>query len=141
MDYNNLPKDIKIILFDGVCNLCSGAIQFMIKHDKKRNFRYASLQSELGKELLAERNIDPKIIDSIILIDPKKAYYFKSTAALEISKELSGLYPLLRIFLFFPEKMRDPIYDFIAKNRYKWFGKKESCMIPNDEIKSLFLDF
>nr|WP_262482011.1 DUF393 domain-containing protein [Aquimarina agarivorans] len=130
-----------MILFDGICNLCSSAIQFMIKHDKKRKFRYASLQSEIGQQLLNERNIDPKVIDSIILIEPNKAYYFKSTAALEIAKHLSGIYPLLSVFLFFPAKMRDPIYDFIAKNRYKWFGKKESCMIPDKEIKSLFLDF
>ena len=141
LDSNNqkLPKGIKIIVFDGVCNLCNGAIQFMIKRDKKRQFRYTSLQGALGKQLLAERNIDPSKIDSIILIEPDVAYYYKSSAALEISKGLSGMYPLMSIFLIIPSPIRDFVYDIIAKNRYKWFGKKESCMIPTKEQQELFL--
>ncbi len=130
----------KIILFDGVCNLCNNAINFVIKRDKNDVFRYASLQSEIGKELIAERNIDISKIDSILLIDPKIAYYHKSTAALQISKQLSGIYPLLSVFLVVPQSLRDWIYDIIAKNRYKWFGKKESCMIPTPELKALFID-
>lgn len=139
LDYKKLPKGTKIILFDGVCNLCNGAIKFIIDCDKKRQFRFASLQSDLGVQLLAERNIDPKKIDSIILIDPNVAYYFKSTAAIEIAKGLTGLYPLMSIFLVLPETLRDMVYDFIAKNRYKWFGKNESCMLPTPEEKELFL--
>ena len=139
LDYKKLPKGTKIILFDGVCNLCNGAIKFIIDRDKKRQFRFASLQSDLGVQLLAERNIDPKKIDSIILIDPNVAYYFKSTAAIEIAKGLTGLYPLMSIFLVLPETLRDMVYDFIAKNRYKWFGKNESCMLPTPEEKELFL--
>lgn len=139
LDYKQLPKGTKIILFDGVCNLCNGAIKFIIDRDKKRQFRFASLQSDLGVQLLAERNIDPKKIDSIILIDPNVAYYFKSTAAIEIAKGLTGLYPLMSIFLVLPETLRDMVYDFIAKNRYKWFGKNESCMLPTPEEKELFL--
>ena len=139
LDYKQLPAGTKIILFDGVCNLCNGAIQFVIKRDKKRQFRFASLQSDLGVQLLAERNIDPEKTDSIILIDPNIAYYFKSTAAIEIAKGLSGLYPLMSIFLVLPETLRDMVYDFIAKNRYKWFGKNESCMLPTPEEKELFL--
>ncbi len=130
----------KIILFDGVCNLCNSAINFIIKRDKKDIFRYASLQSEIGKKLIAERKIDTSKLDSILLIDPKVAYYYKSTAALQIAKQLSGLYPLLSVFLIFPTFFRDWIYDIIAKNRYKWFGKKESCMIPTPELKALFID-
>ncbi len=130
----------KIILFDGVCNLCNNAINFVIKRDKNDVFRYASLQSEIGKKLIAERNIDISKIDSILLIDPKIAYYHKSTAALQISKQLSGIYPLLSVFLVVPQSLRDWIYDIIAKNRYKWFGKKESCMIPTPELKALFID-
>ena len=137
---NELPENKKIILFDGVCNLCDGAIQFIIKHDKKDIFRYASLQSEIGRKLVAERGIDPEEIDSIMLIEPGVAYYRKSTAALEISRDLSGGYSLLKNFLFVPEIMRDGIYDFIARNRYKWFGKKEHCMIPTPELKAKFLD-
>lgn len=130
----------KIILFDGVCNLCNSTINFIIQRDKKDIFRYASLQSEIGRKLIAERNIDTNKLDSILLIDPKVAYYYKSTAALQIAKQLSGLYPLLSVFLIFPAFFRDWIYDTIAKNRYKWFGKKESCMIPTPELKALFLD-
>ena len=135
-----LPKDKKIILFDGVCNLCNGAVTFIIKHDKKDTFRFASLQSEIGKKLISERGMNPEQLDSIILIDPGVAYYQKSTAALEISRELSGGYSLLKNFLFIPEGLRDGIYNFVARNRYKWYGKKESCMIPTPELKSKFLD-
>ena len=130
----------KIILFDGVCNLCNGAINFVIERDPNRIFRYASLQSEIGKKLLAERGINPEITDSIVLIDPGIAYYTKSTAALEIAKHLSGGFAILKIFLWLPQSFRDLIYDFIAKNRYKWFGEKEQCMIPTPELRSLFLD-
>lgn len=133
------PKGTKIIVFDGVCNLCNNAIQFVIKRDKKRQFRYTSLQGDLGKQLLAERNIDPTKIDSIILIEPNLAYYYKSTAALEISKGLKGGYPFMSVFLIIPSSIRDWVYDFIAKNRYQWFGKKESCMIPTKEQQELFL--
>lgn len=135
-----IEKGKKIILFDGVCNLCNGAINFVIKRDKKDVFRYASLQSEIGRRLIAERNIDTSNIDSIILIDPSIAYYHKSTAALQIAKQLSGFYPFLSVFLVLPKFFRDWIYDIIAKNRYKWFGKKDSCMIPTPELKALFID-
>lgn len=138
--YKLIPEGIQIVLFDGVCNLCDHSIQFIIKRDKKRVFRFASLDSELGKQLLKEREIDRSKIDSIILIDPKTAYYIKSSAALEIAKQLKGWPQLLPFFLVFPSWLRDPIYDFIAKNRYRWFGKKESCMMPNKNLKSLFLD-
>ncbi len=130
----------KIILFDGVCNLCNSAVNFIIKRDKKDIFRYASLQSEIGKKLILERNIDTSSLDSILLIEPKIAYYHKSTAALHIAKQLSGLYPILSVFLIFPKFFRDWVYNIIARNRYKWFGKKESCMIPTPELKALFID-
>ena len=132
-------KEFYIIFFDGVCNLCNSAIQFIIKHDKNRSFRYASLQSELGRKFLEERNLDSKELDSMILVKPNEAYYYKSTAALYIAKKLSGFYPILSIFLIIPKFIRDFIYDFIAKNRYKWFGKKSNCMIPTTEQQSLFL--
>tara|TARA_R100000935_G_scaffold24476_1_gene44026 strand:- start:142 stop:561 length:420 start_codon:yes stop_codon:yes gene_type:complete len=135
----NLPKNKKIILFDGVCNLCNNAINFVITHDKKDIFRYASLQSDLGIQLVKERGIDPAKLDSIILIEPGVVYYEKSTAALNIAKELSGGYSLMRVFLYLPSGFRDAIYNIIANNRYKWFGKKDSCMIPTPELKSKFL--
>jgi predicted DCC family thiol-disulfide oxidoreductase YuxK len=135
-----LPKNKKIILFDGLCNLCDGAVKFIIEHDKKDVFRFASLQSDFGKKLVAERGLDPEAIDSVMLIEPGVVYYRKSTAALEISRHLSGGYSLLKNFLGLPEGFRDMVYDLIAKNRYKWFGKKESCMIPTPELKAKFLD-
>ena len=136
----DIPKNKKIILFDGVCNFCNASVRFIIKRDKKDVFRFASLESDLGRKLTDERGIDTSKIDSIILIDPGNAYYIKSTAALEISKELSGLYPALSVFQVLPEGFRNLIYDFVAKNRYKWFGKSETCPMPTEEEKSKFLD-
>ena len=130
----------KIILFDGVCNLCNGAVQFIIKRDKRSVFKFASLQSEIGKQLSKERGIDTELLDSIILIEPGIAYYSKSTAALEIMKSFGGIWNLTRLFTVLPKGFRDIVYDFIAKNRYKWFGKKDACMIPTPELQSRFLD-
>lgn len=135
-----MENNKKIILFDGVCNLCNSSIQFVIKRDKKDIFRYAALQSEIGQKLTAERGIDTDDIDSIILIEPGVAYYSKSTAALEISKSIGGIYGLLSLLLWIPEGLRNLIYDFIARNRYKWYGKQEACMIPTPELKSKFLN-
>src|SRR5690606_1482082 len=131
----------KIVLFDAICNLCTGTVTFIIKRDGKDKFRFASLQSEVGKQLMEERHIDPSSNNSIIVIEPQVAYYVKSTAAIEIAKELGGLWPVLQVFSYLlPEGIRDSIYEFIAKNRYKWFGKKDSCMIPTPVLKSKFLD-
>lgn len=131
----------KIVLFDGICNLCTGTVTFIIKRDGKDKFRFASLQSEVGKQLMEERHIDPSSNNSIIVIEPQVAYYVKSTAAIEIAKELGGLWPVLQVFSYLlPEGIRDSIYEFIANNRYKWFGKKDSCMIPTPALKSKFLD-
>ena len=135
-----IPNNKKIILFDGVCNLCNDSVQLIIERDKNDVFRFASLQSEVGQKLTSERGIDQEAMDSIILIEPGIAYYEKSTAALEISKHLSGGYSLLRYFSFLPEGFRNGVYDIIAKNRYKWFGKKDECMIPTPELKAKFLD-
>ncbi|MBT9189326.1 DCC1-like thiol-disulfide oxidoreductase family protein [Zobellia russellii] len=129
----------QIILFDGVCNLCNGAVQFIIKRDEKDVFRYAALQSDLGKQLMSERNIDASQIDSIILIDPGVAFYIKSDAALEIGKQLSGYGVISSVLLWIPSSIRNIVYDFIARNRYKWYGKKEECMIPTPELKAKFL--
>jgi len=129
----------KIILFDGVCNLCNSAVNYVIERDAKDLFRFASLQSKAGIELMEERGIDPNAIDSIILIEPGIAYYNKSTAALKIAKHLSGSISLLRFFSVLPEGFRNLVYDFIAKNRYQWFGKKDACMIPTPELKAKFL--
>ncbi|WP_410005240.1 thiol-disulfide oxidoreductase DCC family protein [Aequorivita nionensis] len=131
-------KDQKIILFDGVCNLCNGAVTYIIKRDKNNVFKFAALQSEIGQQLISKFNIDTSKVDSIIFIDGEK-HYTKSSAALHIAKQLSGAYPLLFGFMIVPKFLRNSVYDYIAKNRYKWFGKKESCMIPTAELKSKFL--
>jgi len=127
-----------IILFDGVCNLCNSSVTFVIQRDKKDLFRFAALQEEPGKSLLEKHNIDTSQTDSIILLDGNKAYT-KSTAALKIAKDLGGAYPLLYGFMIVPNFIRNWVYDYIAKNRYKWFGKKESCMIPTPELRNKFL--
>ncbi|MEZ7499480.1 thiol-disulfide oxidoreductase DCC family protein [Flavobacterium sp. Arc3] len=135
----SLSKDKKIILFDGICNLCNSAVQFIIKHDKKDVFRFVALQSNLGREICKHIGVDQKSIDSIILYEPGIAYYYKSEAALAIASQLGSFYSLLTIFKILPLKFSNFLYDWIAKNRYKWFGKKESCMIPTTELKSKFL--
>ena len=132
-------KEKKIILFDGVCNLCNSAVQFVIKNDKKDIFRFVALQSELGNEICKYIGVDQTKIDSIILYNPGVAYYYKSLAAIEIAEDLWWIYSLISILKIFPEKFRNYIYDYFAKNRYKWYGKKESCMIPTPEIKAKFL--
>ena len=129
----------KIILFDGVCNLCNSSVQFVIKRDKKYMFRYTALQSEVGQQMIKERGIDTSQVDSIILIEPGVAYYTKSDAALEIGQSFGGGWKLLAIFTWLPKPFRDAMYDFVARNRYKWFGKQESCMIPTPELKAKFL--
>lgn len=135
----NLPPNKKIILFDGVCNLCNSAVQFVIQHDKKDVFRFVALQSELGKEILNHIGINPANIDSIILYEPGIAYYYKSSAAIQIAKNLGGFLHFGTIFRIIPTAIRNQLYDYVARNRYKWYGKKESCMIPTPELKAKFL--
>ncbi|KQS45811.1 thiol-disulfide oxidoreductase [Flavobacterium sp. Leaf359] len=135
----NLPQDKKIILFDGVCNLCDSSIQFIIKHDKKDIFRFVALQSEIGLEIINHIGIDTSKIDSILLYEPGKAYYYKAEAALKIAKELGGIYTAISWFSILPNFLTNTVYDYIARNRYKWYGKKEACMIPTPELKAKFL--
>ena len=134
-----LPKHKKIILFDGVCNLCESSVLFVIKYDKKDEFRFVSLQSDLGKKILHHIGMDSKHIDSIVLYEPGIAYYYKSQAALEIAKSLGGIFHFGTLFKIIPNGIRNWVYDYVAKNRYVWYGKKELCMIPTPEIQSKFL--
>lgn len=134
-----LPKDKKIILFDGVCNLCDASVQFIIRHDKKDVFRFAALQSEIGQSILKHIGIDNKNLDSIVLYIPGIAYYLKSDAAIEIANALGNYFSFALYFKIIPSFLRNPIYNYIAKNRYKWYGKKESCMIASIELKNKFL--
>ncbi len=130
----------KIILFDGVCNLCNRTIQRIIKRDAQDIFRFAAVQSEIGKKLVLERNIDTSRVDSIILIEPGIAYYLKSDAALKIGRHLKGYRTISNILILIPRGLRNIIYDFVARNRYKWYGKQDQCMVPTPELKAKFLD-
>ena len=134
------PKGKKIILFDGVCNLCEASVQFVIKYDKKDVFRFVALQSELGKEIIKHIGLDIKNIDSVILYEPGIAYNYKSAAALEIAKNLGGFFHFGTVFKLIPNGLRNLLYDYIARNRYLWYGKKESCLVPTSELKSKFLE-
>ncbi len=141
MELTDLPTGKKIILFDGVCNLCDSFVQYVIRRDKKDVFRFLPLQSELGKKILAHMGVDPDKMDSIVLYDPGVAYYHKSTAALEIGRHLGGLPALAIGFKILPKSLRDSVYDFVARNRYKWYGQKDECMIPTPEVRGKFLAF
>lgn len=135
-----LPEGKMLILFDGVCHFCNDSVRFIMKRDRQQLFYFASLQSKLGQQMTQERGIDTQRVDSIILIDPGTAYYIKSTAALEIAKQLSGVWSLFGIFLYLPETFRNWVYDFVARNRYRWFGKMDACPMPTPAERSRFLD-
>ncbi|MGB5437564.1 MAG: thiol-disulfide oxidoreductase DCC family protein [Maribacter sp.] len=130
----------KIVLFDGICNLCNRSVQFIIKRDTQDEFRFATLQGEIGQRLILERTIDTSKVDSIILIEPGVAYYVKSDAALAIGMHLKGYRTISKVLNLIPSTLRDIVYDFVARNRYSWYGNKEQCMIPTPEIKAKFLD-
>jgi predicted DCC family thiol-disulfide oxidoreductase YuxK len=124
-----------IIFYDGVCGLCDHSVQFIIKHDKRRVFRFATLQSDFAHKVLGE-NIT---FDSFVFYENGKAAY-RSTAALKMFSKLGGAWSLLYAFMIVPPFIRNGVYDFIARNRYKWFGQFDSCKIPTPEQKALFLD-
>ncbi len=128
-----------LVLFDGVCNFCNDRINFIIRHDKKNHFRFAPLQSETGKKVLRENGRDDTDPDTFILVENGKIYD-RTTAALRIARKLDGLWPLLYAFIIVPPFIRDVAYRIIAKNRYKWWGKQESCMIPTPEVRKKFVD-
>ncbi len=127
-----------IILFDGVCNLCNGFVRFVIKHDKKNVFKFVSLQSDFTQQLLQKNNLNTAELKSIILFQNEKLFT-RSTAALKIFKELNSGWKLIYAFIIIPKFIRDAVYNIIAKNRYRWFGKTDSCMIPTDELQEKFL--
>ena len=128
-----------IILFDGVCNLCNSSVQFVIQHDRSDKFLFAALQSQTGQALLEKYNLPQQGFDSFVLIQNEKVF-LKSTAALHVAKQLNGPTKLLYGFIIVPAFIRNAVYNFIAKNRYKWFGKKESCMMPTPSLQSRFLN-
>lgn len=128
----------KIILFDGVCNLCNSSIQKVIENDDKNIFKFASLQSDFGQEFLKNNSFNQDEFNSMILIDGEK-FYTQSDAALRIGKELKGIYKISKYLLWIPKFIRNTVYNLISKNRYNWFGKKESCWLPTTELKQKFI--
>lgn len=132
-----IPKK-SVILFDGVCNLCNASIDFILKRDKKNKFLVGALQEEAGKKLLSKFEVNQEYLDSLVLIEDDQIY-FRSTAALKIAKNLSDFWPLFHGFIFLPSGIRDGIYDWIGRNRYRWFGKKNTCRLPTPEERAKFL--
>lgn len=141
MDENNsdITRSPDIVLFDGVCNLCNHAVIFIIDRDHQKKYRFASLQSSIGQDLLRRFQLPTHTMDSLVLIS-KERVFVKSTAALKIARNLDGLWPLAYMFIIVPSFIRNAFYDLIAKYRYKIFGKSESCRYPSDELKLRFLD-
>ena len=135
---NFIIMDHPVILFDGVCNFCDAMVNFVIKQDEKGVFRFAPLQSEAGQKLLQQYNLSTKDFDSFVLIDGGKVYK-KSSASLKVMNRLPWIWKPAQIFWIIPAAFRNAIYDFVARNRYKWFGKKEQCMIPTPELRKRFL--
>ncbi len=127
-----------IVLFDGVCNLCNGSVQLILKRDQRGIFRFASLQSEAGRSLMAGHGLDPDALSSVVLIEDGRAWE-ESSAALRIARHLAGPWKLLRIFAVIPQPLRDAVYRWIARNRYRWFGKTETCWLPTPELRARFL--
>lgn len=127
-----------VIFFDGVCNLCNSAVQFVIERDGKNYFKFAALQSDFAVSTLADYSLQVKQGDSFVLLENNKVYE-QSTAALRVAKKLNGFWPLLYILIIIPPFVRNAVYRFIGHNRYKWFGKQESCWVPTPELKRKFL--
>lgn len=128
-----------IILFDGVCNLCNSFVDFVIRRDARGVFRFASLQSDLGHQRTIGCSNLPLGVDSVILVEGEKCYV-RSTAALRILRRLDFPWPLGYVLIIFPRSVRDIVYDYIARNRYRWFGKRETCRLPTDEELTRFLN-
>ena len=137
---NHINTTKKIILFDGICNLCNRSINTIIKFDKKDKFRFCSLQSELGQHLIKNHLIKEKHLTTIVLITSPTKHTTKSKAIFQICKELGGVFTLIYyLFNFLPIKLTDTVYDLIAKNRYRLFGKKNACRVPTSDIKKKFI--
>jgi len=131
--------DHPVLLFDGVCNLCNGAIQFVIPRDPDGVLRFAPLQSDLGITVRASAGLSTDDLETVVLVDDGKPYT-KSDAAIRVGEHLGGVYRLLSLGRLVPRGLRDRIYDFVAENRYDWFGKKDQCMIPDEDVSSRFLE-
>ncbi len=133
-----LSNGKELILFDGICNLCNGAVQFILKHDADQRFVFASLQSNIGQEKLKAAGVTNSLATMVLLTNEK--YYDRSDAALEIAKRLKGFWQAFYVFKVIPKFIRDAVYTWLANNRYRFFGKREACMIPSPKWKGRFLE-
>ncbi len=131
--------DHPIILFDGVCNLCSGSVKFVIERDPEGIFRFAPLQSEAGREISRKRGLPEDGFSTFVLVEGG-GVYTRSTAALRVLRRLGGLWRLLYGLIIIPPVLRDALYDYIARNRYEWFGKKDECMVAGPDVRKRFLE-
>ena len=134
-----MEEDKPVVLFDGVCNYCNAMINFIIRQDKKKKYLFATLQSEFGQRTLQQWTLPVNSFDSFLVLD-KGNLYSKSTAALRLYNQLPWYWKWTQLFWLFPKFLRDAIYNVIATNRYKWFGKRNECMVPTPELKDRFLD-
>lgn len=128
-----------LVLIDGVCLMCQGATKFIIQRDPAKKFFFASLQSEMGKQMLVKGGLPEDAMNTIVFIE-NGMYYTRSTAVLRIARHLKFPWSLLYFFIIVPRFIRDPIYQFIARHRYRWFGKSDHCMIPTPKDRERFLD-
>lgn len=129
----------EIVLFDGVCGMCDRFVQFAVRRDRKAALRFASLQSAAGRALLEQYGLPTETLSSMVLIRNGRAFT-RSTAALRVCRHLSGLWPLLTVFILVPPFLRNPVYNWISRNRYRWFGQMDACRIPTPEERERFLD-
>lgn len=134
----HIPRDHPILLFDGVCNLCNGTVQWVLKHDSRGALRFASLQSDAGQQLLREAGLPGDEFNTVVLYE-SGLFYTRSDVVLRLFRHLGGAWAWLAWLSIVPRFIRDGIYDRIARNRYRWFGKRESCMMPTPELRSRFL--
>jgi predicted DCC family thiol-disulfide oxidoreductase YuxK len=127
-----------VVLFDGVCNLCNSSVNWIIDHDKEGKFKFASLQSVYGQNVVKQFNLTGEYMDTVLLLDGDKLYK-RSEAVLRIAKHIGGIYSLVYVFIIVPAFIRNFFYNFVARNRYRWFGKQDACRIPTPELKAKFL--
>jgi predicted DCC family thiol-disulfide oxidoreductase YuxK len=128
-----------IVLFDGVCNLCNGSVTFIVKRDPGRWFRFAALQSAAGATLLRQFGLPADALDTLVLVEGNRAFT-RSTASLRVARRLSGLWPLLYALIVVPRPIRDLLYGVVARNRYRWFGRRDACMMPTPDLRERFLE-
>jgi predicted DCC family thiol-disulfide oxidoreductase YuxK len=134
----NVSDNPSIVLFDGHCTFCHGSVVFIIRRDHARRYKFASLQSDYGRDVLHRAGVTLENFDTMLLLEDGQVYD-RSTAALRIARHLDGLWPVCYIFIIIPRPIRDLIYNWIARNRYDWFGRIEQCLLPTPEIRSRFL--